>query len=283
MNLHTHTTYCDGLCDPVEYFKKAIELNWQFIGFSAHAPIPFPCDWSIKESNVTNYIHEIQSLGRHYQKSIKTYLGWEIDYLHGKDFPAFSDIQIREADYHICSIHYLPILKSDNHVIEYIEIDGEFSDFSRIVNYYNDNLEEVLNLYITNLDNMLSLAFPKIKIIGHIDKICINAEQYPSFKKYANQFYNQLFEILKKQPKESIILEINTRSIYKKNRSNPYPNYLFLNQISELNIPTILSTDTHHTCELEEGMKQVNEQLAKQNISINWFNIEDYFIQKVLI
>ena len=60
MNLHTHTNYCDGLCDPVEYFEKAIELNWKFIGFSAHAPIPFQCEWCINESDITNYIHEIQ-------------------------------------------------------------------------------------------------------------------------------------------------------------------------------------------------------------------------------
>jgi histidinol-phosphatase (PHP family) len=282
MNLHTHTNYCDGLCDPVEYFEKAIELNWKFIGFSAHAPIPFQCEWCINESDITNYIHEIQSLGKHYQKAINTYIGWEIDYLHGKDFPALQDIQILEADYHICSIHYLPILKSNNNVIEYIEIDGSFSDFSRIVNYYNDSLGEVLNLYLNNLKTMLSLPIPEVKIIGHIDKICINAEQFPIFKKYAEDFYNQLYEILRDQPKNTVILEINTRSIYNKNRSNPYPNYQFLNKISDLNIPTILSSDAHHACELKQGFSTLNEQIEKQNISINWLNVEDFISHHIL-
>ena len=38
-NYHTHTTYCDGKEEMKIFVQKALELQFDHLGFSSHAPI----------------------------------------------------------------------------------------------------------------------------------------------------------------------------------------------------------------------------------------------------
>jgi histidinol-phosphatase (PHP family) len=275
LNIHTHTTYCDGSEDPVEYIHEAIELGWKYIGFSAHAPLPFQSDWAMKESQIGQYVREIKTLEKHFRPSIQPIVGWEIDYLHGKGLYALKYDEVSNAKYLICSIHYLPILMTNGKVIEYIEIDGTIEEFHRIYNYYNQNLKEILDLYLSNFEQMMNIAISPIRIIGHIDKIAINAENYPEFLVLKSAFYQSLFEILKKQNIDSFILEINTRGLYKKNRQNPYPAFEFIQLIKNANFKIMINSDAHHSCELEQGYDIVTSYLQRNQIALNWASITD--------
>ncbi len=282
MNLHTHTNYCDGNCDPVEYYEKAIELNWEYIGFSTHAPLPIQCDWDVDINDVNHYINELNSLRKHYKNKIQSYIGWEIDFLYGRGFPALENEYIQKADFFVCSIHYLPILTTNNTIIEYIEIDGTFDEFNRLYTYYNKNITEVLDLYLLNLNSMLNIHIDKTKIIGHIDKIVINAEKYPEFKQIKSSFYNTIFELLKTYSSESFVLEINTRGIYNKNRNNPYPAFEFIELIKDSNFQIMLNSDAHHPCELDQGFEQVKNYLFKNKIELNMID-HGYFSNQPLL
>lgn len=275
MNLHTHTTYCDGSEDPVEYIHEAIELGWRHIGFSAHAPLPFQSEWAMKESQIGQYVREIKTLEKHFKATIEPIIGWEIDYLHGKGFYSLKYDEISNAEYLICSIHYLPILLSDGKVIEYVEIDGTLDEFHRIYAYYNQNLKEILDLYLSNFEQMLNISISPIRIIGHIDKIVINAENYPEFNSLKSNFYQSLFDILKKQNIDSFILEINTRGLYKKNRHNPYPAFEFIHLIKDANFKIMINSDAHHPCELNQGYDFVMDYLKQNQIELNWSSIKD--------
>lgn len=275
MNLHTHTTYCDGSEDPVEYIHEAIELGWKHIGFSAHAPLPFQSDWAIKESQIGQYVREIKTLEKHFKATIEPIIGWEIDYLHGKGLYALKFNEISDAEYLICSIHYLPILLLDGKVIEYIQIDGTIDEFHRIYTYYNQNLKEILDLYLSNFENMLNVSISPKRIIGHIDKIVINAENYPAFQGLKSYFYQSLFDILKKQNIDSFILEINTRGLYKKNRHNAYPAFEFIHLIKDAHFKIMINSDAHHPCELNQGYDFVMGYLKQNQIKLNLISIRD--------
>jgi histidinol-phosphatase (PHP family) len=275
LNLHTHTTYCDGSEDPVEYIHEAIELGWKHIGFSAHAPLPFQSEWAMKESQIGQYIKEIKTLEKHFKTTIAPIIGWEIDYLHGKGLYALKYSEISNAEYLICSIHYLPILLSDGKVVEYIEIDGTLDEFHRIYTYYNQNLKEILDLYLSNFEEMLNISISPKRIIGHIDKIVINAENYTQFKNLKKDFYESLFTILERQNRDSFILEINTRGLYKKNRHNPYPAFDFIKMIKDTNFKIMINSDAHHPCELNQGYDFVMEYLKQNQINLNWATIKD--------
>ena len=275
MNIHTHTTYCDGSEDPVEYIHEAIELGWKYIGFSAHAPLPFPTKWAIKESQIGQYVREIKTLEKHFKATIEPIIGWEIDYLHGKGLHALKFKEISDAEYLICSIHYLPILLLDGKVIEYVQIDGTIDEFHRIYTYYNQNLKEILDLYLLNFEQMLNISISPKRIIGHIDKIVINAENYPEFKNLKAAFYQSLFDILLKQNIESFILEINTRGLYKMNRHNAYPAFEFIHLIKDAHFKIMINSDAHHPCELNQGYDFVMEYLKQNQIKLNLISIRN--------
>ena len=259
----------------MEYIHEAIELGWKYIGFSAHAPLPFHSEWAMKESKIGQYVKEIKTLEKHFSNTLHPIVGWEIDYLHGKGLYALKYDEISNAEYLICSIHYLPILMSDGRIIEYIEIDGTLDEFHRIYNYYNQNLKKILDLYLLNFEQMLNISISPKRVIGHMDKIVINAENYPDFKNLKESFYQSLFGILKKQNIDSFILEINTRGLYKKNRHNPYPAFEFIELIKDANFKIMINSDAHHPCELEQGFDFVKSYLKRNQIVLNWATIID--------
>ena len=61
-NLHTHTVYCDGKNTPEEMVTAAIELGFDTIGFSGHAPTKFNIDWDMDEEALKAYKNEIKIL-----------------------------------------------------------------------------------------------------------------------------------------------------------------------------------------------------------------------------
>ena len=71
VNYHAHTHYCDGRGIPEDFVKEAVRLKMLNIGFSGHAPLPFPTDWVILENELDEYINEIRQLKKEYSsKSI---------------------------------------------------------------------------------------------------------------------------------------------------------------------------------------------------------------------
>lgn len=276
MNLHTHTNYCDGKNEPIAYIQQALELNWDIVGFSAHAPLPFKSPWTIRENLIDSYLIELNALRTHFKSEINIAIGWEIDYLEGKGFFALEDERISQADFLICSIHYLSNPKPDDKIAGYLEIDGDFNVFQGLLKLYNGDLKALLNNYLTSLDSCLSINNPKIKIIGHLDKIIINAEKTSLFKPLRNWFYMSIIFILEKHKKKSQknIIEINTRSIYHLNRSIPYPSLEILQYLHEVQSPCIISSDSHHPSELNLGFLECRNLIIKNGLKLNFVNHE---------
>ena len=77
-NLHTHSTFCDGKDTPEETVLRAIELGFDSIGFSEHAPAHFSASYErMRESNL-RYREEIARLkndlnARAYLKELDEY------------------------------------------------------------------------------------------------------------------------------------------------------------------------------------------------------------------
>jgi len=66
-NLHTHTTFCDGLDTPEELVKTALEKGFDSIGFSEHSYM-WASDFSIKIGDKTKeYKEEINFLKQKYK------------------------------------------------------------------------------------------------------------------------------------------------------------------------------------------------------------------------
>ena len=110
-NYHTHTPLCNhAQGDEREYIECAIEGGIKILGFSDHAPMPFPpshySSYRMKLSETAGYINKLQALREEYKKDIDIKIGFEAEY-----FPALFDslmsfLSDYEYDYLILGQHF---------------------------------------------------------------------------------------------------------------------------------------------------------------------------------
>ena len=262
MNLHTHTTYCDGTASALDFVKKAKQLQWRSIGFSAHAPLPFPCDWAIKADDLEKYTAEITNLAQLNQSDIKILCGFEIDYLIGLGFPALQYPEVQKSEFLIASIHFVNNPKAENPNTQYLEIDGTYSQFLLALKSYGFDLKKLLQAFLEATQQMISEPVGTLKIIGHIDKIILNAAKASEFAALENWFYDELFQIVQTGSYSYDFIEINTRAMYKKALSNPYPKLEFISKLHHAKIPLIINSDAHHPSELNGSYSTLHQLLS---------------------
>ena len=272
MNLHTHTNYCDGGSEPIAIIKAAMDLKWEYLGFSSHAPLPFPSSWAMKRNMVNAYSKEIAALKVHFEKDITLYTGWEIDYIQGKGFPAMELKEVVNADYIIASVHYLANPMPKHEIGGYLEIDGDFNQFLKLYQLYTNDLKSLLSAYLIGIEAVLKFRSPCQKIIGHLDKIIINASKMDQFKPLQSWFDSCIIDLFKSHYNGTDLVEINTRPIYYLNRSVPYPGIRILEFLSQQGIACIKSSDAHFANEINLGFIEVDKLLQTIKAPLNFIN-----------
>jgi histidinol-phosphatase (PHP family) len=263
VNLHTHTTYCDGTASSSDFVKKAKQLQWDYLGFSAHAPLPFLCDWAIKATDLDKYIAEIRDLANLNQPNIKILCGFEIDYLLGLGFPALEYKAVEKSDFLISSIHFVKNPNTENPNNQYLEIDGTYSQFLLALKSFGFNLKKLLQAFLDATHQMImDTTVGVTKIIGHVDKIILNAAKTSEFGAIENWFYDELFQIVQTGSNSYDFVEINTRAMYKKGLSNPYPKLDFISRLHYASVPLIINSDAHHPSELNGSYSTLYQLLS---------------------
>ena len=76
-NFHTHTHFCDGKNSPKEMVEKAIQLNFNILGFSGHGHTDRDGSYCMNPENTKKYIQDITALKEEYKDKILILLGVE--------------------------------------------------------------------------------------------------------------------------------------------------------------------------------------------------------------
>ena len=100
-NIHTHTTYCDGIDIPEQIIQAAMGRGFGGIGFSEHSYMFYSPDHSMSVEGTGAYKNEIAALKEKYKGQIDVFLGLEFD--------QYSEVEQSGYDYLIGSLHYLKI------------------------------------------------------------------------------------------------------------------------------------------------------------------------------
>lgn len=253
-NYHQHSYFCDGTDEPSLYVESAIEKGVKSFGFSSHAPMSYQVPWSIKPHRFTEYLQTIAALKAQYSGQLPIYTGLEIDYIPHVTSPARPEFA--QLDYNIGSVHY-----GYKHPEEgwYWEIDGTQKDYDRgIAQIYGGNIQQAVRSYFELQQEMIQTAPPQV--LGHMDKVKMNNED--RFFTEDEPWYQQLvFDTIEAAAKAGILIEVNTRGVYKKATRYPYPSPFALARIKELNIPIVLNSDAHHPREITGYFTEAAEML----------------------
>ena len=242
-NYHTHSCYCDGKATPRQMVEAAISYGFKALGFSGHCPLPFDNTFSI--TNYEGYCNEIRALKEEFAGRIDIHLGLEIDYIPGmlEDFTPL--IEQGCLEYTIGSVHLIPA----EGVVPHSGDDLWMIDGSRyetyddgLMKHYGGDIRRGVRAYFHNQNAMLERNRPTI--VGHPDKIVMhNRDRY--FTEDEPWYRDLTLETIHLIHELGLICEINTRGIYKGRHADYYPAKWLIQEMKNLRIPVLVSTDAH--------------------------------------
>ncbi len=245
-NHHTHSLYSDGSSQPEEYVLSAIEKGFNLLGFTEHSPLPFENTFSFKKENKEEYIALMNSLKQKYSGQIAIYSGMEMDYIPGMS-ENFSKVKAEyKLDYLIGSVHLVRPADKD----ELWFTDGpDYKTYDKGLNeLFGADIKKAVTTYYNQLNEMIETQ--QFDIIGHFDKIKMHNRN--RFFKEDELWYKDLInETLALIQDRDIIVEVNTRGIYKQRSETTYPGLDILKQIKEMRIPVMLNSDAHKHHEID--------------------------------
>lgn len=253
-NYHTHSKWCDGKLNPENYVKEAISRNMYALGFSGHSPVPFKSWWNTNYENLSEYFSNIQNLKKKYEGQIKIYQGMEIDFVAGISGPSY--FKNFELDYTIGGVHFLGKFNDT----DYFDFDDTPDKFEEGINQlYGGDAKKVVMFYYNQMMKMIETDPPDI--IAHLDLILKFNKNNKFFNPEEQWYKNIVFETLEVISKSNCILEMNSRSYFKKLIPHFHPADFIIQRSKELGINFTINADAHKPQEVNSFLKEQAELL----------------------
>jgi len=245
-NHHTHSIFSDGKALPEEYIEQAISKGFGLLGFTEHSPLPFENGFSFKPERRQEYLDVMSGLEQKYAGQLLIYRGMEMDFVPGMsdDFAAVE--QEYQSDYLIGSVHLVNSPSGDALWF----IDGPMAEIydAGLNDYFGGDIRKAVAAYYQQVNQMIDTQ--RFDIIGHMDKIKMhNRGRY--FSEDEKWYSDLVAETLRLIKEKDVIVEVNTRGIYKKRSETTYPGLEILKQIKDLGIRVMVNSDAHQPEEID--------------------------------
>ena len=296
-NLHTHSVYSDGKSQPREIVEEAVRQGLTTLGFSEHSPLPFDNNFSVKSADMSRYVAEIAQLKAEYKDKIDLYCGLEADYITGVSEPFAVTKEKYHLDYLIGGVHLVinPALRQAQgpKAVEPVEtptqtinpdeiwfIDGpkwEIYD-EGLQKFFDGDIRRAVRRFYEQSNEMIENE--QFDIIAHFDKIKMhNRERYfhedePWYRKLA-------LETLDLIRQKGLVMEVNTRGLYKKRYNGFYPSPWLMDEACKMGIPAVISADAHHFSEItlefavaEEALKHAGYRSVVNFVDGKWVEVK---------
>ncbi len=231
-DLHTHTVFCDGACNPYDLCEKAISLGLKRLGILVHSYTFFDESYCIKKEKVEEFWQVIKGLKEKYNGKIEILCGVEQDY--------YSTFPTDGFDYVIGSVHYL--FKNG----QYLPVD-ENEEITRrnIFEFFNGDPYAYAEEYFKVVSSVVEKT--GADVIGHFD-IVAKENAGGLFIDTKNIRYQKAYkDAIKVLVESGKPFEINTSRIFKGLSENPYPERAIIDEIKKMGGKFILSSDAHAT------------------------------------
>lgn len=266
-NFHQHTLFSDGKESLEKYAERAIELGMTAIGFSEHSPLPFSNPFSLQEENIEEYIRQTDELKLKFKDQLTIYRALEMDFIPGmsEDFDYWRNRC--KVDYLIGSLH---LVKADGFEELWFTDGPDYRTYDTgIEDFFGGDVKKAVKQFYHQTNAMIESQ--KFEIIGHFDKIKMhNRNRFFTDKdKWYRDLIDETVNLIKQK---DLIVEINTRGLYKKRSDELFPEGYALQRVKELDIPIVISSDAHHPDEL----MMLFEFAQKKLIEIGFQSVMDF-------
>jgi histidinol-phosphatase (PHP family) len=239
-NYHTHHAICDGKGEAEDYVRLAVERGFNALGFSSHAPLPYPNRWTMSREAFPGYCEEIRRLKEVYRGRIEIYLGLEIDLISG-DFDGNPRLSWppESLDYYIGSLHIFP--GGPN---KYREVDHTPEEYEAIRDEnYGGDIRAFVEGYYGHIKELCRKFRPPV--LGHLDLIKKNNPGGKYFREDETWYRNAVRDIIPAIAASGTIVEVNTGGLARNRTKTVYPSPWILELLREADIPVMLNSDAH--------------------------------------
>ncbi len=253
-NYHTHHELCkhaDG--DAEAYIQKAIELGFDFLGFTDHVPSRVFNDRArMDEEDFATYLKDLEHNFQRFKGHIKLLSGLEAEY-NPKD-PGEPERWLREVDYLILGQHYTS---------RYPTKSGE---------HYTFDLRKGKSLITYAHTVREAIQTNCFSIVAHPD---IFLGSYPSFDRYAA---NASEIIIDAAVEHNVALEFNANGIRRGKRKSQdglhyaYPREPFFRMAQAKGASIVLNSDAHDPDQLyDDAMRKAEQLIEDWNLKITQY------------
>jgi histidinol-phosphatase (PHP family) len=252
--IHTHSRFCDGAGEPIDYVDTAAALGFVSIGFSSHAPLPYPNTWAMKDSSLPEYLATIRGLKA--RRDVEVYLGLEIDYVHGVRTPADPLYDGLELDYRIGSVHCLG--KSTDGMFR--EIDATIEMFREVLDLdFKGDVRALVETYYLRVAEMaVSGGFD---VVGHLDLIKKSNKRLEFFSGDEAWYREAVLGCIPAIAASGKIVEVNTGGLARGKINEIYPSPWILRELRAAGIPATINADAHRPEHLDAFYDDVERHL----------------------
>lgn len=245
IDLHTHTSYCDGNDTPQELVAEAYKRGFQSIGITGHSYVHFD-DCCMTLENTEKYKAEINAIKEQYKGKMDIFLGLEQDYYS----PEYGD----GYDYVIGSVHYCLV---DGEYFS-VDLNPEALD-KRIKKNYGGDFDKLAEQYYSLVADVVNKT--NCDIIGHFDLISKFFEQYP--RPITDRYRELALNTVRALIPYGKPFEINVGAITRGYRTTPYPADFLLKEINRLGGKIVINGDCHNKLWLGDHLEKAKD-FAKQ-------------------
>ncbi|MBR0198334.1 MAG: histidinol-phosphatase [Kiritimatiellae bacterium] len=240
INLHTHTTWCDGSASVREMACAALAKGFVVLGFSSHAMLPGdPEDWPLKKDNIRDYAKDVRAVAEEFKGKLEIRLGVEADFVPGISFPDRKIYSMIEPDFIIGSIHYL--IAPDGVRVGVDKSPEAFQ--SAIMEHFGGSVEAFCREYFAR-ERQMAEEFD-FDIIGHPDLVRKFNEKIGLVDENAAWYKEEIAKTADVFARSGKIVEINTGAISRAWLDDAYPSAEFRALLAARGVKFILSSDAH--------------------------------------
>lgn len=240
INLHTHTTWCDGVSSVEEMVCGAIAKGFTTLGFSSHAMLPGdPLDWPLTKEKIALYAADVRSVTARYSDRIRILCGVEADFIPGVSSPDRAVYAAVHPDYIIGSVHF--VVAPDG---AWVCVDESPESLMKgIDDHFGGNVESYLRAYFAQQREMVAMC--DFDIIGHPDLCRKFNGRLKYFDESAVWYRAELTLTAEAFAASGKMVEINTGGISRGWMTDAYPSVEFREELRARGVRLVLSSDAH--------------------------------------
>ncbi len=246
IDLHTHTTFCDGKNTPEEMVKEAVRRGMETIGLCVHTHTPMDESYCASPEGIRAFLAETARLKEKYKGQIHVLAGAEQD--------LYSDTDVSGFDYVIASVHYVKLGR------EYYPVDESETVLREAAAKLGHDFIRLSELYFEAVDESVRTIRPNI--IGHLDLVTKFNENGKLFDERDPRYQEAACRLIDRLLPYGIPFEVNTGAIARGYRSTPYPSGTLRKYICERSGKLILSSDAHRKEDLMFGFEAIAASLC---------------------